>query len=684
MRVSIKPWRVFLGSLFLFQGLAYASEMPASIVPIPWIIESADYAGDVKEQIVRLEARYTIQITHDGPAEVPISIPGAAITAVKIEKKSGEAHIAPRNGSYVLVASKKGTYKLLVRFSQLLSQDSQFEGLSLGIPQATFSTMTLTVPRKDVELRPADQLYVERQLDPKRGGVKLTAKLGASERMDLRWRTKPAAPVKVEPVVYGEVHTLVNVEEQLSRLTTLIQYRIAQGEIKELSIAFPAALNVLNVRGAGIEDWHVAEKSADTKVLLVALNSPLKDTSYRLTVESEQTIEGKQARYALPEMRLEGVKQERGYIAVSRSGSIEIAPEQAEGINRVDVKELPDDLRAVMASSASLAFKYHQHPFQAALSLTRHDDHPVLNAIAERASLATVVSQQGELLTRAVYSIRANKKQFLEAALPEGAQLWSCLVNGKSVKPVKGKQERLLIPMEASGESAETTAVEMVYFQQQPALARLGHLKLQGPTLDVPTTIANWSVYTPESVKVLRVSGNLERKAAAIEFLEDESTPAVVALLGVSEAAGGESSFRRLVKKTRSAASGVAQLSSAVVDHLDFRGDKDQGHYSEEQSPIDRRFKGGGDWRENKNMEDEYNLAINTNGRFQEAGILPLKIRLPKSGAAYRFSRLMTTEEPLQMDATFVRLPMPWALWALFGVIVVPVGAFSAVRSSRR
>ena len=201
------------------------------ILPVPgtsWVVETADYTGDVKDQIVRLEGHFTIRTMREGWTEIPLTIQNATITAIEIKRKTGEAHIVPRSGSYVLVATKKGVYEVHVKFSRLLVQENQVEALRLGIPQATFSTMTLFVPRKDVELRQTDQLYVEREPDAVRGGVRLIARLGAADHVDLGWNTRPSAPEKIDPVVYGEVNTLVTLEDQLARLSTIILYRMAQ------------------------------------------------------------------------------------------------------------------------------------------------------------------------------------------------------------------------------------------------------------------------------------------------------------------------------------------------------------------------------------------------------------------------------------------------------------------------
>jgi hypothetical protein len=68
---------------------------------------------------------------------------------------------------------------------------------------------------------------------------------------------------------------------------------------------------------------------------------------------------------------------------------------------------------------------------------------------------------------------------------------------------------------------------------------------------------------------------------------------------------------------------------------------------------------------------------------LQETGILPLKIRLPKSGTVYRFNRLMTTQDALMLDATFVHLRLPWVPFATVGLLLVPMGGLAIYRVRR-
>ena len=697
---------VVLMGLVGWSPLSAASIRPEPIGSIGWVIESADYSGDVRDQIVRVEGRYTIQVFRDGWTEVPLRLQGGTITAIEVTKKTGDAHLMPRGDSYVLATNRKGTYKVVVKCSTVLTQDNQFEGFSLGIPQATFSTLSLFVPRKEVELRQQDQLYTERTPDGQRTGATLMARLGAAQQIDLRWRTKPAAPVKVEPVLYGEVHTLVTIEDQLARVLSVIEYRMAQGETRELSIEVPSAVNVLNIRGAAIEDWKVHDVQ-DHKVLAVTLSMPLKDTSYRLILEAEQTIPDGSTDYTLPAIRLTGAKQERGYVAIARAGNIELSPQAMEGINRIDVRELPEALSAsAIGTPAVLAFKYHQHPYRVTLTMTRHQDHAVLAAIAERAELASVLTQQGELLTRAVYFIKANKKQYVAVILPKDATLWSCIVNGTSVKPVEGTNHELLVPMDTGRESAQASSVELVYFEHRPELVRFGRLHLQGPILDVPTTIANWAVYAPHDVKFLRVSGNLERGSAPVDFLEEPSDASImtgpqsqtrVAILeqlgdqvrqftdkhgafgGRLKNQSGRFAYGITESKNeplRTNSNGEAVDAADAANKVELRQIGSDGSEGRERPPAtsapakDDRF--------DEELMGEFSKHL------QDIGILPLKVRLPKAGTVYHFSRLMTTQDALTLDASFVHLPMPWVPFATFGLVLLPMGGVMVTRFVRK
>lgn len=645
--------------------------------PVPWVIESADYEGTVADQIARLKATLTVRVLEDGELQIPLTSNSLTITRAELSRRASRAHLMPQPGvpgQYVLVVSKRGTYKVALECSTRLAQDSRYEGVSFGIPQATFSTLTLSIPKTSVELREADRLYVEQQPDGKSQGTRLEARLASAQQVDIRWLTKPTAPVAIEPIVYGEVATLVALEAQLARVQGIVDYRIAQGSINALTIRLPNGLQVLNVRGSGIEDWRLTEQ-AGANELRVTLGNALKDIAYRLVIEAEQPLPAEQTSYELPELTLVGAKQERGQVAVAAEGTLEVQAGHVESLSRIDVKELAETLRSASALPILMAFRYHHHPYRAQLHLTRHTDLPVLNAIAEQGELVTVVSLDGALMTRATYAIRANKRQFLGVRLPEGATLWSCLVDGRSTKPAEGTDGHLLVPLSGTAQSDAPVIVELVYFEQRGDLASFGRMGLQGPVLDVPTTIANWAVYAPSRMKWLRTSGNVERDHAPVTFVEEPMTAgsATVAAAGeIHKRNGGWTNpWAAVVRKA------VTQRFASNADSLGSEFAYSEAHDQLEQArqetmPVLAASPRG----------SETALFESVAQQANESGIFPLKIRVPKAGSVHRFNRLMTADEPLELQTAFVTLPeltMPFAFLGL-GLLVISSGGALAWR----
>ena len=639
-----------IGLVSGFGGVPRAAADIKMVEPVgpAWVIDSAGYTGSVQDPIVRLKGVYDIRLLRNGRVQVPLAIGQATVTDVAIQSKAGEAHIVPMGSAYALLAEKKGRYQVQVTFNALLVQQEGYEGLLIGIPQAAFSKLELSVPRKELELRPQDLLYAETYADAKGQTQSVTARLGAQPVIDLRWRTKPAAAAVVEPVLTGEVQSVWLFEDGVARMNSLIAYRSLQGETRRLVMRVPASLEVLAVRGGGIDEWHL-EGSGNDRQLIVNLAYAIKGEAYPLFIEAEQALAPDAAAHSVPAIALVGVKQERGTIAISRAGSLEVSAEATEGITRVDVRELPAEMLASPGGSAVMAIRYHQQPYQLSLALERHEDHPVLAAIAEQGDLTTVISSQGGLLTRAAYWVRSNKKQFLSVALPEGASLWSCLVGGESVKPVKGEGEQLLIPLKTDAALQQSQTVELVYFQKAGEPERFGHLALQGPVLDVPTTVANWTVYTPKRMCVLRANGNVQPGAFAPVFVEEAFA---------AEAVGGQAGDLRdrfdknqLLKSVSQSVSVTAY--SPEVEESDSRANEKR-QFREQLQAADladpQSMPAPAAPRASK---DEW-LGV-LGGRLRETGILPLKIRLPNAGSVHHFSRLMATSEPLAVRLTFVK-----------------------------
>lgn len=635
-------------------GLAQARDITVQCqLPVPsatsaWI-ETADYTGTIGGDVVRFTGRYVIRTLDAKGGQVFLQLPGATVTSLEVVKRSGDANILPRGDGYLVVMTRRGTTELEVRFAHLLVRDAQQEGIQFQLPQARESTVTMTLPHAEVELRPEDQLYVDQQ-PAGQGKVRLVAHRGTGSVIDLRWRPKATAQPPVAPVIHGEAHTLITVDDATLKVLATLRYRPTQGQTDLLRVRVPFSLVLLAVRGAGITDQQITN-DGQHKILTIQLGTPLREGMYVLAIEAETPLAREAGQVQVPSIEMLGAKQERGVIAVAPEGSVELADGSVSGGTRIDVRELPEPF-AASAAGAVLAYRYLQPGYDIAVRMTRHTDHPVLTAIVEQADLVSVLAPQGERMTRALYAIVANRAQYLPVRLPEGATLWSCLVDGASKKPVEGDPGVILIPL---GHALTKARVELVYFERTGRLTGAGRLRLSGPRLAVPVSASTWAVYAPATMQWMRVGGNMEQGAGAVTFLD--------AWMPAAEA--------------QTLHSRVYRTTDSMGQEMDSSGDRRQLQNTVRQGVM----RATAAFSVSKS-EGAASAPAAVEEMRRNAGILPLQIRVPTSGRTHQFHRLLIAEDAVTLEVTYVVMHA-WAGWAGLACGLVAAAALGGRRFLR-
>jgi hypothetical protein len=210
---------------------------------------------------------------------------------------------------------------------------------------------------------------------------------------------------------------------------------------------------------------------------------------------------------------------------------------------------------------------------------------------------------------------------------------------------------------------------------------------IKGPVLDVPTTIANWLLYTPREIKFLRTSGNLDQGVMPgafvdepfmqlAQFRDENGSPEIVEL---DRTSNGSGKLGQAAKRGRELLSPASVPIGAYEPYYNPSGSLAEGNAEERTKSAQAQvgepfFEKGGD------RKDFASVVGGLAGRLQESGILPLKIQLPKAGSVYRFSRLMTTGEALTLRATYAHVRMPWLPMVLAGLVLLPVGGLTFVK----
>jgi hypothetical protein len=312
--------------------------------------------------------------------------------------------------------------------------------------------------------------------------------------------------------IHAETFTLVSLGEGSAQYTTAINYSILHNGASGLSIALPGDTNIISVEGRGVLNWGVSRRG-NQQHLDVSLARPVRD-EYRLVLVYEKHIGSDSLSMELARIKVIGAEQQKGSIGIEARSNIEITARDIEGASFRDVSELPPTIWNYAQHPLLLGFRYFSDSYRVSIDIEKYKEVPVLIAMVDNARYSTLLTKEGKILTKAVYAIRNNVKQFLKVNLPEGAKLWSCLVDDRPVRAGEDKEGRIVIPLQKSGEDSgdlEQFSIEIVYLQDRKRLGFAGRAKFLLPGIDLPQVNLAWDIYLPKGYVFWHYAGNVER-----------------------------------------------------------------------------------------------------------------------------------------------------------------------------
>lgn len=502
-----------IGSRAVIAQRAREAPLASSTTISSYAIYKTYYKSEMEENVVTIKGNVLFEVFKKGWTRLPLV--GSNVGLIDVAINKGASYVIMQGGKYYLMIDKPGRYNLDIEF--LIKASREREGgpgsFNFEVMSAPISQFEFTMPETGVEIFVEPSIKTEIKREPKR--TVAWAIMPNTQTITVRWTKalpkEEIAPVKLEPKVYVDTATYASVGEGLIRCQTNLNYSVLQSEVSNFRIALPEDTSVLDVNGNDLRDWKVSNKEG-LQYLDVYLNFGVKG-NYILSLSYERKIGEGSVVAQVPWVRVIGVEREKGYFGLAAATNVELAVNKIEHVTAIDVKELPASIWSSTASPILLAFKYLAHPFSIAIDVTRHEELPVLVAAIDSVDYVTLYTDEGKSLTKAIYQVRNNVKQFIHLVLPKNATLWSAFVAGKPVKPAKDKKGDILIPLEKSqlqGEILTQFPVEIVYLDQNTKMRLLGRLKLDLPQTDIPISSLNWSVYLPLDYAYFNFGGDVK------------------------------------------------------------------------------------------------------------------------------------------------------------------------------
>lgn len=599
--------------------------------PSDYLLTQAVYTGRILNGSARFRADYDIEIfslPQNQYVKIPFFPVTIALNDVSFDGKKGMVIL--EGSRHTLITKEMGRHHITLDFS-LKAQTKQgpWEAV-FPIPKTAITKLEVDIPLKEIEIEIAQAQEMEISV---RGNVThVSALISPTETIQLRWRKKPPEVIKGPPKIYSEMTHLLSIEDDAMRIATGISLSILQNSISTLMLRVPEEYSILEVQGRGIEDWREVTIS-DAPHLEIVFDYP-KEGQLTIGITSEKLLPNPSMAVEFEGFAVIGSIREKGFLGVALKSTSEVTLGQSDGLDKLDVSELPATLINRSQKPLLLGFKYLHHPYSMVLDIKKHEELPVISTVVDSASGVTLFTEDGKLVHRVIYQIRNTSKQFLELELPADAQIWSVFVGGEPAKP-RLDQSRILIPLNRSHQGATGLAafdVELIYFQKAARFGTMGVRKSMFPVPDIIISEMLWSVYLPEGYSYIYFGGTVEKEMAArgIWSLLRRKEKSVIASIDPAGAPSQNADTEaKLHEKAEEAKKQFSQNLGLSKDRLIA------------QMENELQFR--------QRVEALQAPSAPTGG-----GVLPIRINIPATGRLFRFAKTIVSEEPLTLTYRYI------------------------------
>lgn len=480
--------------------LANKPERKIEAPPVPYTLERAELKFHAASESVQGTVQLQGEILRKGMTKVALTT-GMAILDARQEGKSLPLEL--EGGTHTAVLAGPAEFAVTLDAGLPLSIEAGRASFTLPVPSAGSVRLTLSLPGDHTNVRISPGLITARTSENSQTTVEAT--LVPGQNASIWWTTReivtPAAPKEAR--FLSDVKTLITVNEAELRVTALADISVVQGEPSQFELAIPPGYEVTGATGASVESAEVQSGNLILKVrapaqkshqFLIAMEKPLNDT-----------------KADAPFLSFQNAQRETGEVLVEGAGTIELTATEGGGLKRMDFKETNPYLRSLARFPLQAAFRYHKQPNEQpslALAWTRFPDSSVLAAVAERAVVTTLVTNEGRSLTEVKLTVKNQAQPFLKVDLPQGANILSAEVAGEKVKPVEGSDGNRVPLLRAGFRPSGAYDVSFVFMHSGAPFAKKGGSDISLPRMDVPIDLLQWEVFLPEQYKVKNFGGD--------------------------------------------------------------------------------------------------------------------------------------------------------------------------------
>lgn len=482
--------------------LELAGKSPKKVpsAPLPYTIKRADLKLRVSNETVMGTVQLQGETFHSGETKVALT---SGMTILDARQEGKGLPLEQEGGTQTAILAGPADFSVELQAGLPLSIETGRASFILPVPSAGSALLTLVVPGDHTNVRISPGLITSRL--SANGNTTIEATLVPGQPANLWWATREVvAPVVPREVRFlSNVKTLVSVSEADIRLAVLADITVVQGEPTQFEVEIPAGYEVTGASGASVDSSDVQAGVLTLKVnapaqrrhqFLISLEKAIGSTKADvpfLTVKNSQRETG--------ELLVEGVGTME--LTATEGGSL-------KRMDFKELNPYLRSLARSPLQAAFRYHRQPAENPSLSLEWTRFPDSSVLAAVAERAVVTTLVTTEGRSLTEVKLTVKNQVQPFLKVELPAGATIVTAEVAGEKVKPVEAPDGHRVPLLRAGFRPVGSYEVSFVFMHSGTPFAKKGGSEISLPKMDVPIAVLQWEVFLPEQYKVKDFGGD--------------------------------------------------------------------------------------------------------------------------------------------------------------------------------
>ncbi|SHI79806.1 hypothetical protein SAMN02745181_0915 [Rubritalea squalenifaciens DSM 18772] len=299
--------------------------------------------------------------------------------------------------------------------------------------------------------------------------------------------------------IQADVFHLYSLRESMVYGSVLINYFVVGSPMNEWKILVPGLSEKNGLGNVIVEGQNVRSWRQDGDQLIVTLNQPTLGGS-TLLVSFEQPMDAKGGTLELGKVRPMDALNEGGFIQVVSPTQVKPSILVSNGLLKLGASELPAEYRLMSSAPSLAAWQYASRDFELSMNVEWYQPSSTLGQVVDFATLDTVVSRDGQVVTEASFFIKTRGRKALELTLPENSTLWEVRADGESLNARKDGSH-ILVPLPPKNDPNAPVKVTLRYGSTSENASRP---TAGTPSLAAPITISEWKI-TSDSDHLLEV-----------------------------------------------------------------------------------------------------------------------------------------------------------------------------------